>query len=645
MRGKMKHNPLTPWSCEKIEPEGFWAFTVLNSQPKTRAERAFHLGGAGAPAHASCWMDQFRFFSQLPFVKREYFGTLLKLLRLPGAWLLAALAIGSVFFALPMLQTSSDIDIATLLPPRAMIYLESQDFLGQLQRWSDSGVKQRWLASANFSEFEKSRLFLRLKDRLQEVNSLAGLSADLPLVRSLAGKQAGLGLYSVRDLEFVFATRIPTGSFEQGPFFQQRAHSEQRSAEGGAYFARSGPNGAIAFAVRRGYFFLATRESLLRTVLHNFSVAESRERLSAEPLFQESQTALARSGDVWMYLNMGLIQDSRYFRNEWLYKNLEETAHYRAGVVRLAMQAGQYREERQFLLKEDATAPAAIDPVLLQGLPDNLELVRAEAATPKVIALALHETLLNPLRRRDQTLSLTRREDPYETAPLLKTDNRYFLQIDEPAAAAENLKESQQREMRQMLSELEAELQALGSDALVQCQSSQLDAEGYVRAQHGFVLKGGNENLDRLKQVIQRQYNRLYHGSQLANWTRSEGNTEVLGSLSPVAMGTKGSLIALGNSTTFVRRLLNSASSARDSSRAVYYEARLDLKQLRPHYNGLFQWLDYQAVPPHPGAPPPYFSANLGGLLGALQPVEAVAVQRWVVNRTLHEEVVYHGQL
>jgi hypothetical protein len=259
--------------------------------------------------------------------------------------------------------------------------------------------------------------------------------------------------------------------------------------------------------------------------------------------------------------------------------------------------------------------------------------------------VALHETLLNPLRRRDQTLSLTRREDAYETAPLLKTDNRYFLQIDEPAPVAENLKESQHREMQQMLSELETELQALGSAALVQCRSSQLDPEGYVRAQHGFVLKAGSPNLDRLKQVIQRQYNRLYHGSQLADWTRGEGNTEVLGSLSPVALLSKGSVFALGNSTTFVRSLLNSASAARNSNRAVHYDARLDLKQLRPHYKGLFQWLDYQAVPPQPGAPLPYFSVNLGGLLGALQPLETVAVQRWVVNRTLHEEVVYRGQL
>jgi hypothetical protein len=36
----------------------------LNRQPKTRAERAFHLSGVGAPAHASCWKEPISIFSQ-----------------------------------------------------------------------------------------------------------------------------------------------------------------------------------------------------------------------------------------------------------------------------------------------------------------------------------------------------------------------------------------------------------------------------------------------------------------------------------------------------------------------------------------------------------------------------------------------------
>jgi len=309
------------------------------------------------------------------------------------------------------------------------------------------------------------------------------------------------------------------------------------------------------------------------------------------------------------------------------------------------MQAGEYREERRFLMKDDAVAPAAIDSTLMQGLPGNLELVRAEAVTPAEIALALHETLLNPLRRRDETLSLTRREDPYEVTPLLKTDNRYFLQIDEPAAAAEDPKERRQREKQQLLNELAAELQSLGATAMIQCHSQRSDADGYVRAHHGFLVSSRNAGLDRLKQILQSQYNRLYHGGRAASWRRVEGSTEVLGTLAEVALESKGGSLAIGNSAAFVHSLLNSAAIPLPSNRAVHYYARLDLNQLRPRYGALFQWLDYPGVARNPSQPPPFFSANLGSLLAALAPVETVAAQHWMESRTLYEEVIYRGQL
>jgi hypothetical protein len=65
-----KDNPLTLWSCEKVEAERFWSTTVLNLQPNTCAELAFHQSGADAPVRASCWKEPI--FSQLPFFKWEY---------------------------------------------------------------------------------------------------------------------------------------------------------------------------------------------------------------------------------------------------------------------------------------------------------------------------------------------------------------------------------------------------------------------------------------------------------------------------------------------------------------------------------------------------------------------------------------------
>ncbi len=569
--------------------------------------------------------------------------------RWPGVVLITPLIVACVLLGRPMLQQTlglRDLDIAAVLPPGAMIYLESRDFLGQLQRWSDSRVKQRWLDSESFSQFEKSRLYLRLNEKLQEFNAIAGVSVDLPLVRSLAGGQAGLGLYGIRELEFVFVTRIPGGAFEQGPFFRQRPQYEQRLAEGGAYFARSGQNSAAAFAIRNNYFLLATNENLLRAALHNVSVAASRDRLSAEPLFQETQAALPRGEDVWVYLNMGLVQASRYFRNEWLHENFNETSRYRSGVIRLALQAGEYREDRQFLLKEDLAEGGSIDRELLQSLPSSLEFVKAETATPRKLATEVHDLLLNRLRRRDQTLSLTRRAAPYELAPLLKSENRYFLQIDEPALAAENLQESQRREQEMMIAELEGEFQALGATALAYCASPVADAQGYLRNSQAFLMKGADKDLTSLMQTLQRHYNRLHHGGNAATWVRAEGSLQVLGGMPGLAIGISGQWLTLGTPLAFVRTLVTSArNTSIGADRPLHYYTRLDLKQFRPEYTQLFQLLDYRARPVIDGEPPPFFSGNLRSLLAALDPIDSISVQRWMKDRTLHEEVIYRGQL
>ncbi len=45
--------------------------SVLNPQPKTRAERTFHPGGAGAPAHAACREEPILNFFTAPLFKAE----------------------------------------------------------------------------------------------------------------------------------------------------------------------------------------------------------------------------------------------------------------------------------------------------------------------------------------------------------------------------------------------------------------------------------------------------------------------------------------------------------------------------------------------------------------------------------------------
>jgi len=534
------------------------------------------------------------------------------------------------------------LDIPSVLPPGALIYLESKDLAGQLQQWSASQAKQSWLQSENFSQFQKSRLYLRLQDRLQEFDAVAGLAVNLPLVNSLAGGRAGLALYSIQDLEFVFVTEISGPRFEEGLFFQQRSQYEQKTAEGGLYFSRRGAKASVSYAIRQNHFLLSTNENLLRATLHNLASPSSTDRLLLEPLFQETQRALARAGDVWMYLNMTLVRTSRYFRNEWLYGNIDEMAGYRAGVVRFSLESGQYREERQFLLSSEAVPPTPIRATFLQSIPGKLEWVQVKAATSREIATVLFSQLLNPLRSRDQTLSLTRSTAAYETAALLKNENRYFLQIDEPVSEARNSQEALRHEQEQLVTQLATAVENLKATTLLRCEMPTLDSQGFYHLQRALIFDGEEKNIGALKDVLRVQYSLLFLAGTPVNWAARSGSIQSLGSVGGLSLGTRANMLVLASNENLARQLLEESNFlALPSQRPLHYFTSLDLDRFRPGYNAMFRSLEYDAQPHDSGRSGAYFSQNLGSLLTSLSSLAGVSVEYWQVGNVLHEEVVY----
>ena len=565
-------------------------------------------------------------------------------------WIVGAIlfSLALVVLAVPALQPgNSSSDIAALLPPGAMIYLESNALMDQLKEWNDSRVKQGWLESANFASFQKSRLYLRLSDKLAQFENAAEVALDFSIFRTLSGKKSGLGLYDIRDLEFVFVTEVPNDQFNQGPFFRRQARYEQRSAEGGSYFARSRRGGTITYAFRGDLFFLATSESLLRATLHNAADPSVKGGLNAEPIFQEAQTVLSRGGDLWMFLNMSLVKNSRYFRNEWLYGNLKEIEQYRAGVVQLERTRGQYKEERQFLLKEDTpSSVGTIDPKLVGKLPGKVELLKAQVSGPEETAFVIHNVLLNSLRTRDQTISFTRSGLSYDTSQLLKSSNRYALQIDEPIVEEENPQLAQNKEKERLIAELAKELNLLGVKSLVRCDSPSSGSQGYRAVRTVFILNSQTKEFTSLKQVLQNQYNYLYHSGAPAAWKSINGNEQVLGDLRTLALKTEGSLLYLGNSENLIRLISDGSvkPNFRESIQDLEFYSRLDMNQFRGNYQSLFHWLDYQTGSAIPGAAQPYFSANLGSLIETFSPLQNVTISRRRNEKGLHEEITYRIQ-
>jgi len=99
--------------------------------------------------------------------------------------------------------------LAARMPGGALLYLEAPDFGQTLRDWDGSAVKSAWLASANYATFSRSNLFLKLQEVYGQYGAAAGFEPGLKSVIEIAGTDSALALYGIRDVEFLYISRVP----------------------------------------------------------------------------------------------------------------------------------------------------------------------------------------------------------------------------------------------------------------------------------------------------------------------------------------------------------------------------------------------------------------------------------------------------
>jgi len=122
--------------------------------------------------------------------------------------------------------------LATLMPSGALLYLETPDFGRLLRDWDGSRVKADWLESANYAEFSRSNLFSKLGEVYGQYGEAAGLQPGLRSVIEIAGTESALALYGIRDVEFLYVSRIADGALMKSQLWAVRDKFEQRQAGG-----------------------------------------------------------------------------------------------------------------------------------------------------------------------------------------------------------------------------------------------------------------------------------------------------------------------------------------------------------------------------------------------------------------------------
>jgi hypothetical protein len=293
--------------------------------------------------------------------------------------------------------------LAGLMPPGALLYLETSDFKSLLNDWNDSNEKQLWLKSDNYRVFSRSRVFIKLQQAQSEFAAAVGFSPDMAFTDSVAGGRSALGLYDVGHLQFLYITQMPSARVMESVLWKAREKFEPRKAGGLAYFIHTEPahHRVAAFATVGEYLFVATREDLIARALELYS-GKAGPELSHEKWFEDAVHASAAPGDLRLALNMQALVRSPHFRSYWIQRNVSEFKPYEAEIADLHRSTNEFREDR-VLLRETAAPPASMGSEggrlgdILRFVPESAGIYRAWANPPaeRVLDL-LEQKVLSP---------------------------------------------------------------------------------------------------------------------------------------------------------------------------------------------------------------------------------------------------------
>jgi hypothetical protein len=546
----------------------------------------------------------------------------------------AALA-AVVFYAAPF-QTAPVRPLATLAPGGALLYLESPDFARELRDWNQSPEKRTWLASANYAEFSRSMLFLRLTEEWKAFGGAAGFAADLPMLESIAGKRSAVALYDIGRLEFLYISEVPEAEAMKTALWQSRTHYEPRAAAGIPFYVRREEGHTVAFAASGGYLLLATREEALAGALRLLS-GEKAPAVSDEPWYTETERAAKAPGELRLVMNLEAVLKTHQFRSHWIYENTPSLREYWAGISDIHRSASEIREDRILLRRSPLPAPESVA-ALARLAPDDAGFYRVGGIVSA--SEAVSEVLRKFLPQRPEAAYWWEQAPDVAPIPDAGAEADLETRIDEPPM---------ERRDQFIAQPLAAEMARAGVNAYIEAQANRPAASGVFRdlpCALAFQATGVWDD-SAIRAALTTGLENLWSASALGlHWvvlTRNGVTWHELDGLSHLALATRGDLLIVSNSSAMVEAMLSRAGRAAGTLPPATSIAEFRHAQEQPGFELLAGTLDRtnsRSGMFRPDAQP-FFSADLASLGVTLNRVGSAAIAVNDRGDTVEQTVTY----
>jgi hypothetical protein len=529
--------------------------------------------------------------------------------------------------------------LATIMPSGALLYLEAPDFGRLLRDWDASKVKADWLGSADYEVFSRSNLFTKLQEVYSQYGEASGFLPGLKSVIEMAGTDSALALYGIRDVEFLYVSRIPDADLMKSQLWAVRDKFQQRQAGGVPFYLRTdaASKRTVAFAFVKGYLLLATRDDLVAQALEllaggaNPSIANDR-------WYRDSTAAASTPGELRLVMNLDALVASESFRSYWVQRNASLVRRYWAGVADMKRTGGNITESRVFLRKPDAAEPALADAgaavsSMLALVPPEAGLYRAwRAGEPSETAALIVQKLIAPQPERWRDW----RDAPLAVSPDSPAGSEGDLEtrIDEQPLPPDAGTSGSVAAVRAMV-------ENSGGRALLLVQSSAPAAGAFVRLPSAIVLENaGDWDIDSVRSSLATAAGKLWTTSQLgAGWvsgTSGRQTIERLDGLGTLVFAVRGRLLFLGNDLRLLTAVLDQAGTS-PANAALTYAAGFRHSREQENYRRVMAALDF----PAPVAAPTFFSGNIASLSRVLSSVAEVRVTEEQKGVATFQTVLY----
>jgi hypothetical protein len=316
-----------------------------------------------------------------------------------GVSIIGVAAIMTAMWAAAQIATlaPSGRPLANWMPGGALLYLESPDFGTELRDWNRSAVKSKWLASKNYEAFHTTRLVLKLQDVYAEFSAAAGLAPNLNTLEGIAGTETALALYDVRNLDFVYISRLPGPSLAQNVFNLVRVGYQTRTAGGVSYFIRQSGARTAVFAIAGEYVVMSTRENLMSSALELIR-GDAGSSIGRATWYRDAVQALpsdaARPPLLRLVMDLPAVIATPYFRSYWIQKNTGDFRQYYAFLSQVTRNAGALEENRVLLRMDAVDVPGheAAAAELQRYIPDDAGFFRLwDSASPEFVMNLIQE--------------------------------------------------------------------------------------------------------------------------------------------------------------------------------------------------------------------------------------------------------------